>query len=126
MWRGYNYWKNFSCVDVQFLLNEDALISIGEDCMFSAAIKLWGSDGHSIINLEDNTVCNKSTGIVIGNHVWICENVRILKNSLVSDNSVIANSSLVCKKFYDSNVIIAGNPANIIKRNIDWKRESPK
>lgn len=112
---------------MQFLLNEDALISIGDDCMFSAAIKLWGSDGHSIINMEDPyEIYNKSEGINIGNHVWICENARILKNSLISDNSVVANSALVCKKFYDGNVIIGGNPANIIKRNINWTREAPK
>lgn len=118
--------ENFSCVDVQFLLNEKALISIGNDCMFSSAIKLWGSDGHTITNLENNKVLNKSTGIEIGNHVWICENVRILKNSLISDHSVAANSSLICKKFTDSNIVIGGNPAEIIKKGIDWTRETPK
>lgn len=94
--------------------------------MFSSAIKLWGSDGHTITNLENNKILNKSTGIEIGNHVWICENVRILKNSLISDHSVAANSSLICKKFTDSNIVIGGNPAEIIKKGIDWTRETPK
>ena len=117
--------ENFSCVDVQFLLNEHAVIKIGNDCMFSAAIKIWGSDAHSIINLEDNSVINQSRGVEVGNHVWICENARILKNSKISDNCVIANSALVSGVFEEENVIIGGNPGKIIKRNIDWNRHAP-
>lgn len=117
--------ENFSCVDVQFLLNEEALITIGNDCMVSSSVKLWGSDGHSIIDLNTNSVYNQSRGITIGNHVWICDSSRILKNSFISDNSIVGNSAVVSGKFTESNVIIAGNPAKIIKRNIDWNRFAP-
>lgn len=117
--------ENFSCVDAQFLLNEKALITIGNDCMVSSSVKLWGSDGHSIIDLNTNSVYNQSHGITIGNHVWICDSSRILKNSVISDNSIIGNSAVVCGEFRESNVIIAGNPAKIIKRNIDWNRFAP-
>lgn len=117
--------ENFSCVDVQFLLNEEALITIGNDCMVSSSVKLWGSDGHSIIDLNTNSVYNQSRGITIGNHVWICDSSRILKNSVISDNSIVGNSAVVSGKFTESNVIIAGNPAKIIKRNIDWNRFAP-
>lgn len=118
--------ENFSCVDVQFLLHEEAWITIGNDCMVSSMVKLWGSDGHSIIDLNTGTTYNQSSGISVGNHVWICDSSRILKNSVISDNSIIGNSAVVCGKFNESNVIIAGNPAKIIKRNIDWNRFAPQ
>ena len=47
----------------------------------------------------------------------------LLKNTQVADNSIIGAASVVTKKFNDSNVIIAGNPAKVIKGDITWERE---
>ena len=46
--------------------------------------------------------------------------VKILKNTKISDNSIIGAGAIVNKKFEEKNVIIAGVPAGIIKRNINW------
>lgn len=117
--------KNFSCVDIQFLLNEKALVTIGDDCMVSSSVKLWGSDGHSIFDVNSGTVYNQSHGITIGNHVWICDSCRILKNTVISDNSIIGNSAVVSGKYNEKNVIIAGNPAKVVKKGVDWNRYAP-
>lgn len=117
--------KNFSCVSVDFLLCEKALITIGDDCMVSSAVKMWASDCHSIIDLNSNKVYNRSKGITVGDHVWICDSSRILKNTFIGDNSIIGNSAVVSGCFTDKNVIIAGMPAKIIKRNINWNRYAP-
>ena len=45
-----------------------------------------------------------------------------MKGVTVKDNCVIGSSSLVNNSFEESNVIIAGVPAKIIKRNIEWSR----
>ena len=50
----------------------------------------------------------------IGNNVWLGRNVMILKDSIVGDNSVVAAGSVVTHKF-DSNKIIGGMPAKVIK-----------
>lgn len=56
--------------------------------------------------------------VVIGKNVWIGDNVRIQKGVTIGDNSIIAANSIVTKDV-PSNSIAAGNPARIVKTNID-------
>ena len=56
--------------------------------------------------------------IVIGKNCWIGTNVRIQKGVTIGDNSVIAACSVVTKSV-PSNCIAAGNPAKIVKTDID-------
>jgi acetyltransferase-like isoleucine patch superfamily enzyme len=59
--------------------------------------------------------------IIIGNRVWIGNNVFIYKGVEIGENSVIASNSVVKGKFNEENVLIAGNPARIVRRNVFWK-----
>lgn len=56
--------------------------------------------------------------IVIGKNCWIGENSRIQKGVTVGDNAVVAACSVVTKDV-PSNSIAAGNPAKIVKTDID-------
>jgi acetyltransferase-like isoleucine patch superfamily enzyme len=56
----------------------------------------------------------KTRPVVIGNNVWIGANVIILKGVTIGDGSVIAAGSVVTKDV-PSNVVVAGNPACIVK-----------
>jgi len=56
--------------------------------------------------------------IIIGENVWIGANSRILKGVTIGDNSVIAASSVVTKSV-PVNCIVAGNPAKVVKTDID-------
>lgn len=56
--------------------------------------------------------------IMIGENCWIGTNVRICKGVSIGDNSIIAACSVVTKDV-PSNCIVAGNPAKIVKTNID-------
>ena len=49
--------------------------------------------------------------------------VIFLKGTSIGDNCVVGASSIVTKKIEKSNVAVAGNPATIVKENIDWKRD---
>ncbi|EOU1118081.1 acyltransferase [Clostridium perfringens] len=97
-------------------------IRIGEDCMFADNVIFRNGDSHSIIDLYTNNRLNYAKNIYIGNKVWIGEGSIILKGVEIKDDSIVATNSIVTKKF-DSNCIIAGNPAIIKKTGIKWIRE---
>lgn len=56
--------------------------------------------------------------IIIGENVWIGSNVRIQKGVTIGDNAIIAANSVVTKNV-PANAIAAGNPAKIVKEDID-------
>ena len=95
-------------------------ILIGDGAKWSWNIYVKSDDTHPVFDITTKKCLNKSTAVVIGNHVWICMNVTILKNSEIQDNSVVGACAVVAKKFEEKNVAIAGNPAKICKRNVDW------
>lgn len=55
---------------------------------------------------------------VIGNDVWIGQNVTILPGTQIGDGAIIGASSVVCGKV-EPYTIIAGNPAKPIRKRFD-------
>lgn len=107
---------------VHFACIEGTSISLGEDCLFSYEITLRTGDGHSIIDIEGNRT-NPSTDIVIGNHVWVGHKATLGKGVYIADDNIVATAAVVTKRFENSNTIIAGIPAKVVKENINWKLE---
>ena len=95
-------------------------IIIGENCMFSRNSKIMTSDGHDI--LVNGKRVNFAKDIIIGNNVWVTDNVTILKGVTVGDGAVLAINSTVTKDV-PKNSIVAGNPATIIKGNVKWQEK---
>jgi acetyltransferase-like isoleucine patch superfamily enzyme len=56
--------------------------------------------------------------VVIGENCWIGRNVSIMKGVTIGDNCVIAANSVVTKSV-PANCIAAGNPAKVVKTNIE-------
>jgi len=97
-------------------------IEIGERCYIGVAA-CTTSDFHSIIDLQTGKRINMPESIKIGRNVWIGNSVIVRKGAQIGDNCVVATNSLVNKKFPESNVILAGLPAKIVRTNITWSRE---
>jgi acetyltransferase-like isoleucine patch superfamily enzyme len=94
-------------------------IEIGNECIFAENAELWASDTHSILDLETNERLNPDLPIIVENNVWICNRVLVMKGVTIGENSVIASGSIVTKDI-EKNVIAAGIPASVIKKNIKW------
>lgn len=58
--------------------------------------------------------------ITIRNHVWLGENVMILKGVTIGEGAIVAASSLVLKDV-PPHTLVAGSPAKVIKDNVSWK-----
>lgn len=108
------------------ILEPGSSVTIGEDCMFSWGIYLWASDTHSITDINGKLLNNDRHHIRIGNHVWVGADVKIGKGVSIADHSVVGWGSIVNKEFSRPNVVIAGNPAKVVKEGIDWNRLSPE
>lgn len=111
-------------VDIR-LMEDNSRITVGHDCLLSSGITISCSDTHSIID-ETGTPVNLGKEIDIGSHVWIGADVKIGKNTRIPDNSVVGWGSVVTRRFAMSGVVIAGNPATIVKENINWSRARPQ
>lgn len=111
------------CGKTQLASIEGTTIEIGRDCLFSSNIQFRTGDSHSIIDKVTEQRINSSTGITIGNHVWIGANVICLKGVYVAPDCVIGSAALLNKKYEEPGCIIAGVPASIKKTGITWKHE---
>ncbi|WP_176891621.1 acyltransferase [Fusobacterium varium] len=99
---------------------EGIKIFIGKNCMFSRNINILSSDGHKIY--QNSNRINFAKSIIIEDNVWLADNVVLLKGTFISEGSIVGTGTVVTKQFKEKNIIIAGNPAIIVKENIKWEK----
>lgn len=105
---GENFYANFNCT---FL--DVSTIEIGDNCMFAPNVQLYTAT-HPLHPVKRNSGLEYAKPIKIGNNVWLGGGVIITPGVTLGDNVVVGAGSVVTKSFPD-NVVIAGNPARIIK-----------
>ena len=90
-------------------------ISIGSFCMFGPGTHIIDNDSHRIsIKQNERRQPPYSAPIIIEDNVWVGMNSIILKGVKISNNSIVAAHSVVTKDIPE-NVLVAGNPAKIVK-----------
>ena len=92
----------------------EAKIFIGNDVLIGVNCTIIDTDGHNLDRKKRNIGIPETAEVHILNNVFIGSNVSILKGVTVGENSVIGNSSVVTKDV-PANMIVAGNPAKIIR-----------
>ena len=120
--------KNFSvesgCID--FHGEPNLRVKIGNDCQFGCDIRFDPADGHTMYNADNKEILNTPQNIEIGNHVWLCRNVSVLKGTCIPDNCVAGMGSIVTGRFQEQGRLIAGIPAKQIDsekyKKINWTR----
>lgn len=102
--------------EVKIICNKS--ITIGDDCIIAMGTVIRDNDGGNHQIFAPGYENAKS--IIIGNHVWLGENVMILKGVTIGEGAIVAASSLVLKDV-PPHTLVAGSPAKIIKDNVSWK-----
>lgn len=90
----------------------DAKIIIGKGVYIAPNVGLITAN-HDIYNLEKH---QKGKNISIGNNCWIGMNSIILPGVSLGEHTIVGAGSVVTKSYDEGNIIIAGNPARVIKR----------
>jgi acetyltransferase-like isoleucine patch superfamily enzyme len=108
----HSYINPFSMLIIQHGL------TIGKNCAISWNCQFLDDDFHSLKYDDKKDLSNSR--IVIGDHVWIGSNVFVYKGVCIGNGSVVAANSVVKDRFDEENVLIAGNPARIIRQNVQW------
>lgn len=100
---------------------EGTKVTIGEDCLFSAQINIRTGDSHSILNQETGKRINPSQDVTIGDHVWVGNDVKILKGVKIGEHSIVGTGAILSGGDYPSHSIIGGiGHGKVLKTGIDW------
>lgn len=95
-------------------------LTIGADCMFSRNVKIMTSDGHDILRGAQRI--NPAQSIHIGTHVWLADNVTILKGVSIGDGSVVGINSTLTKSIAEQQIAV-GSPAKVVASEVTWRDE---
>ena len=89
-------------------------IAVGAGALLAEAV-LMDTDFHSTqANRHDPEAPVRTLPIDIEDNVWVSANVGILPGTRIGKNSVVGFGA-VCSGVYPADVIIAGNPARVVK-----------
>lgn len=114
---GKQFYANFDCT---FL--DVCPIEFGDNCMLGPGCQIL-TPTHPLHPVKRNSGLEGGKPIKVGNNAWFGGNVTILPGVTLGDNVVVAAGAVVTKSFGD-NVVLAGNPAKVIKE-IELEESAP-
>jgi acetyltransferase-like isoleucine patch superfamily enzyme len=104
-------------------LTEGRRMAIGCGALFSTDVTIRTGDSHSIVDQRSGQRINQGRDVIPGDHVWLGNQVIILKGPEINSNSIVASGSVLPGASFPTNVIIGGNPARVIRENVNWRSE---
>ena len=105
---GEDCFINFNCT-----ILDEAKVTIGDNAFLGPNVSIYTAC-HPLESEKRNQFIEWAEPVTIGNNVWVGGNVTILPGVTIGDNVVVGAGSVVTKNI-PSNVVVAGNPAKIIK-----------
>ncbi|PPA70591.1 sugar O-acetyltransferase [Jeotgalibacillus proteolyticus] len=105
---GDNFYANFDCV-----ILDVCEVRFGSNCMLAPGVHIYTAT-HPLDPDERNSGLEYGKPVTFGDNVWIGGRAVINPGVTVGNNAVIASGAIVTKDVPD-NVVVAGNPARMIK-----------
>lgn len=103
-----NNFQNFGC----YYQCYDSTIFLGKGTWIAPNVGLI-TQNHDFSDLSKHSI---GKAIVIGENCWIGMNSVILPGVELGEGTIVGAGSIVTKSFTEGKVIIAGNPAKVIKK----------
>lgn len=133
---------NFRCdfgynihVGANFLCNYDSVIldsttvTVGNNCLLAPHVQIYTSY-HPFDPADRRNMYGYAKPVVLGDDVWIGGGAAILPGVTLGNNVIVGTNATVTKSFGD-NVVLAGNPARVIRHleadqgNLDRSKTAP-
>jgi maltose O-acetyltransferase len=106
---GNNFYANFDCVVLDV-----CRVDIGQNCLIGPGTHIYTAT-HPVDANERISGLESGKPVTIGDNVWIGGKAILNPGVTVSDDAVIASGAVVTENVPE-NVIVQGNPAEIIKK----------
>jgi carbonic anhydrase/acetyltransferase-like protein (isoleucine patch superfamily) len=117
LWIGDDTFIGHDCA-----LNIAQSIRIGSHCLLASGVRVQDYDGHPLDadqrRAGEPTPPQGIKPVKIGDDVWIGAGAIILKGITIGDRSVVGAQAVVTKDV-PSDVVVAGNPARVVKHLAD-------
>ena len=99
-------------------------VVVGADGMWSGGVNMATDDMHAIRDEETGRRINGYGGrIVIGAHVWLCEQARVAAGAHIGADTVVGLGSTVGNTTLPPNSVCVGSPCRAIRTGTTWSRE---
>ncbi|WP_127500795.1 sugar O-acetyltransferase [Actinoplanes solisilvae] len=105
---GDRFYANFDCV-----MLDGGGITIGDDVLFGPRVGIYTSN-HAIDPFERAAGGCYAKPVTIGDRVWVGGDVTINQGVTIGDGSIVGSGSVVTRSV-PPGVIVAGNPARMLR-----------
>lgn len=99
---------------------EGRSIHIGKHNLFADRILFMGRNAHGIFDSTTHKQINIDQDLFLGDRNWICKDAEFYPKAHISNDCVVAAHTVVNKPFSECNILVAGIPAKIKRKNIVW------
>jgi len=105
---GNNFFANFDCI-----LLDTCPITIGDNVLLAPRVQIYTA-AHPLDIQKRTSWLGCGKAVSIGNNCWLGGNAVVLPGVHLGNNVIVGGGAVVTKSF-GHNVVIAGNPARVIK-----------
>jgi acetyltransferase-like isoleucine patch superfamily enzyme len=102
---------------------EGCALTLGQDCMIAGDVEIRTGDSHGIFDRCDSGArLNQPQPVTLGDHVWVGKRSVLLKGVELAAGVIIGAGSVVTKSVDETGAVVAGNPARVVRRDVQWQR----